>query len=100
MYINIHIYICYTPPKTYLLNNFFGICNDLVRFQNNGNAHGNANSTANGHSPLTRGNAMWDLDAIHHNATFPVTCGSLMLVLIAMVVPMAMLMVLVMAIHP
>ena len=62
----------------------------------NGNAHGNATSTANGHSPLTCGNAVWDLDAIHHNAIFPVTCGSLMLMLIAMVV----LMVLVMVIHP
>ena len=25
---------------------------------------------------------MWDLDAIYHNAIFPVTCGSLMLMLI------------------
>ena len=66
----------------------------------NGNAHGNATSTANGHFFLTCGNAMWDLDASHHNAIFPVTCGSLMLMLIAMVVLMAMLMVLLMVIHP
>ena len=43
---------------------------------------------------------MWDLDAIHHNAIFSVTSGSLMLTPIAMVVLMAMLLVLVMVIHP
>ena len=43
---------------------------------------------------------MWDLDAMHQNAIFPVTCGSLLLMLIAMVVLMAMLMVLAMVIHP
>ena len=38
--------------------------------------------------PLTCDNAMWDLDAIHHgnrNASFPVTCASLTLMLITMV---------------
>ena len=58
----------------------------------NGNAHGSANGTANGHSRLTCGNAMWDLDAIHHNVIFPVTCGSLMLMLTLMVLAMLMAM--------
>ena len=57
-----------------------------VDANSNGSAHGNANGTVNGHSPLTCGNGMSDIDAFHRNAVFPVgamhpvTCesGSLM----------------------
>ena len=30
IYICIYIYICYTPPKTYLLDNFTGFCNSMI----------------------------------------------------------------------
>ena len=52
-----------------------GIYNANIDVPSNGNTYDNANNIINGYLSLTYNNIVWDLDTIHHNAIFPMTCG-------------------------